>query len=54
LAPEDIAALDMVTKPVLNFPTPFLGGTVPASYPGITVNGREFQVHSRSEQMESR
>jgi aryl-alcohol dehydrogenase-like predicted oxidoreductase len=53
LAPEDIAALDMVTKPALNFPTAFLGAAVPASYPGITVNGRDFQVHSRSEQMES-
>ena len=28
--------------------------TLPASYPGITVNGRNFQAHSRSEQMESR
>jgi aryl-alcohol dehydrogenase-like predicted oxidoreductase len=54
LAPEDIAALDMVTKPALNFPTGFLRGAVPASYPGITVNGRDFAPHSRSEQMESR
>src|SRR5580704_7604251 len=54
LTPEDIAALDTVTKPALNFPTAFLAGAVPASYPGMTVNGRDFQAHSRSEQMESR
>jgi len=54
LTPEDIATLDMVTKPALNFPSAFLGGAVPASYPGITVNGRDFELHSRAKQMESR
>jgi aryl-alcohol dehydrogenase-like predicted oxidoreductase len=54
LPPEDIAALDAVTRPKLNFPSTFLDGAVPASYPGMMVNGRDFEVHSRAEQMESR
>jgi len=54
LAPEDIAALDLVTKPALNFPTRLLRGVVPISYPGITVNGRDFELRARSGQKESR
>jgi aryl-alcohol dehydrogenase-like predicted oxidoreductase len=54
LTPDDIATLDAATKPALNFPSAFLGGAVPASYPGITVNGRDFELHSRAKQMESR
>jgi len=54
LTPEDIATLDMVTKPALNFPSAFLGGAVPASYPGITVNGRISNCIRAPRQMESR
>ena len=54
LAPEDIAALDAVSRPKLNFPTKFLDGAVPASYPAMMVNGRDFELHSRAEQMEAR
>jgi aryl-alcohol dehydrogenase-like predicted oxidoreductase len=54
LAPEDIAALNAVTKPTLNFPTGFLVGALPASYPGMVVDGRSFALHSRSEEMASR
>jgi len=54
LTRDDIATLDMATKPALNFPSAFLGGALPASYPGITVNGRDFELHSRAKQMESR
>jgi diketogulonate reductase-like aldo/keto reductase len=54
LTPQDIAALDAVTAPKLNFPTRFLDGAVPASYPGMIVNGQSFEVHSRAAQMESR
>jgi aryl-alcohol dehydrogenase-like predicted oxidoreductase len=54
LAPEDIAALDAVTSPKLNFPTKFLTAAVPASYPGMTIDGRDFETHLRAEQMESR
>ena len=54
LAPEDIAALDAVTRPKLNFPSKFLTGAVPASYPGMMIDGRDFEVHSRAQQIESR
>jgi len=27
---------------------------VPASYPGMTIDGRDFETHLRAEQMESR
>lgn len=54
LLPEDIAALNAVTKPTLNFPTGFLAGALPASYPGMVVDGRSFAVHLRSEEMASR
>jgi aryl-alcohol dehydrogenase-like predicted oxidoreductase len=54
LAPEDLAALNAVTKPTLNFPSGFLVGALPASYPGMVVDGRSFAVHSRSEEMASR
>ena len=54
LAPEDIAALDAVTRPKLNFPSKFLTGAVPASYPGMMIDGRDFEVHPRAQQIESR
>jgi aryl-alcohol dehydrogenase-like predicted oxidoreductase len=54
LAPEDLAALNAVTKPTLNFPSGFLAGALPASYPGMVVNGKSFAVHSRSEEMASK
>jgi hypothetical protein len=52
--PVDIAALNAITKPTLNFPSGFLGGALPASYPGMVVDGRSFAAHSRSEEMASR
>jgi hypothetical protein len=54
LAPEDIAALDEATTPTLDFATKFLLGSVTASYPGMVVNGRNFGVNSRAEQMKSK
>jgi aryl-alcohol dehydrogenase-like predicted oxidoreductase len=54
LTPEDMAALDAVTSPKLNFPTKFLAAAVPMSYPGMMINGRDFEVHSGVDQTESR
>ncbi len=49
LAPEDIAALDQVSKPRLNFPAAFLQNTVNATYGGMSVNGRTFAVNPMAE-----
>jgi aryl-alcohol dehydrogenase-like predicted oxidoreductase len=42
LAPEDIAELNRVSNPTLNFPADFLRVAGAASYGGMTVNGRTF------------
>jgi hypothetical protein len=39
------------TQPKLNFPSEFLAGAVTASYPGMVVNGRSFEVNSRAEKL---
>jgi aryl-alcohol dehydrogenase-like predicted oxidoreductase len=42
LPPEDIAELDKVSVPKLNFPAEFLPFAVAQSYAGLTVNGQSF------------
>ena len=44
LTPDDIEALNVVSKPKLNFPAEFLVNSHNASYGGMTVNGRSFEV----------
>ncbi len=39
LAPEQVAALDALSKPVLGFPAAFLDRTPMFMHPGLTVNG---------------
>jgi aryl-alcohol dehydrogenase-like predicted oxidoreductase len=39
LAPEQVAALDAVSAPTLNFPANFLGGAISFMHNGLTVNG---------------
>jgi len=42
LAPDDMAELNRVSNPTLNFPADFLRVAGAASYGGMTVNGRNF------------
>jgi aryl-alcohol dehydrogenase-like predicted oxidoreductase len=42
LEPDDVADLDRVSAPKLNFPSEFLPAAQSQSYAGLTVNGRSF------------
>jgi len=46
LAPEEIAELDAISKPRVDFPHEFLVGALQSSYAGSTVNGRSFGAHA--------
>ena len=54
LEPDDIAALDEVSKPELNFPAGFLPNAVSASYSGMTVNGQSFAANPITEARHSK
>jgi aryl-alcohol dehydrogenase-like predicted oxidoreductase len=54
LPSEDIALLEAATTPKLNFPTRFLDGAVSMAHPGMSVNGRRFDIHSRSASSEAK
>jgi len=46
LSAEEIAELDAISKPRVDFPHEFLVGALQSSYAGASVNGRSFAAHA--------